>query len=192
MKMEDIKYLCTIIGNLAGIPIRVYQQGKQVFYHSVVNLPKDPIIPYSDGILKINDHIGYFITPKFHYYGIVNSGKYKIVSGPSRQWTANKSDLKELAFECDVLQDETENFIEAMESLVTLPLNSVLQMLCSLNFVLNGEKLSIADITIYDDEQLRLYDEITAIETEKTITKANFHRSTPPRFTTHLHLNRRL
>ena len=50
MKMEDIKYLCTIIGNLAGIPIRVYQQGKQVFYHSVVNLPKDPIIPYSDGI----------------------------------------------------------------------------------------------------------------------------------------------
>ena len=172
MKMEDIKYLCTIICNLAGIPIRVYQQGKQVFYHSVVNLPKDPIIPYSDGILKINDHIGYFITPKFHYYGIVNSGKYKIVSGPSRQWTANKSDLKELAFECDVLQDETENFIEAMESLVTLPLNSVLQMLCSLNFVLNGEKLSIADITIYDDEQLRLYDEITAIETEKNYNES--------------------
>ena len=117
MKTEDVKYLCTTIGNLAGIPIRIYKGNKQIFYHSVVNLPKDPIIPYEDKILKIPVHIGYFITPRFHYYGIVNSGTYKIVLGPSRQWTANKTDLTELAFDCDVPQDETDNFIIAMESL---------------------------------------------------------------------------
>lgn len=54
-----------------------------------------------------------------------------------------------------------------MKSLVALPLNSVLQTLCSMNFVLNGEKLSIADITIYDEEQLKLSDEINADETQK-------------------------
>lgn len=167
MKTEDIKYLCATIGNLAGIPIRIYSSNKQIFYHSVVNLPKDPIVPYEDKILKIPDHIGYFITPRFHYYGIVNSGTYKIVLGPSRQWTANKTDLNELAFECDVPQDETENFVTAMESLVAMPLNSILQTLCSMNFVLNGEKLSVADITIYDEEQFRLSEEITADETQK-------------------------
>jgi len=167
MNTEDIRYLCTTIGNLAGIPIRIYRDNKQIFYHSVVNLPKDPILPYEDKILKIQVHIGYFITPRFHYYGIVNSGTYKIVLGPSRQWTANETDLTELAFECDVPKDETENFISSMKSLVALPLNSVLQTLCSMNFVLNGEKLSIADITIYDEEQLKLSDEINADETQK-------------------------
>ena len=173
MKIDDVQYLCTTIGNLAGIPIRIYKNTKQVFYYSLINLPKDPIVPYEDKILKIPDHIGYFITPRFHYYGIVNSEKYKIVLGPSRQWTANKTDLSELAFECDVPKDETENFISSMESLVAMPLNSVLQTLCSMNFVLNGEKLSLADITIYDEEQIKLSDEITAKQTETHYEETN-------------------
>ena len=166
MKIDDVQYLCTTIGNLAGIPVRIYKNSKQIFYYSLVTLPKDPIVPYEDKILKIPDHIGYFITPRFHYYGIVNSEKYKIVLGPSRQWTANNTDLTELAFECDVPKDETENFITSMKSLVAMPLSSILQTLCSMNFVLNGEKLSLADITIYDEEQFRLSEEITAKQTE--------------------------
>lgn len=173
MKTEDIKYLCTTIGNLAGIPVRIYKNKKPIFYYSLVNLPKDPIVLYEDKILKIPDHIGYFITPGFHYYGIVNSGKYKIVLGPSRQWTANKTDLTKLAFECDVPKDETDNFVTAMESLVAMPLNSILQTLCSMNFVLNGEKLSLADITIYDEEQIKLSDEINADEAQKNYDETN-------------------
>lgn len=173
MKIEDIQYLCTTIGNLAGIPIRIYRNNKPVFYHSLANLPKDPILPYEDKILKIPDHIGYFITPRFHYYGIVNSGTYKIVLGPSRQWATNKTDLTELAFECDVPKDETENFISSMESLVAMPLNSILQTMCAMNFVLNSEKLSIADITIYDTEQFRISEEIIAAQTETHYDEVN-------------------
>lgn len=173
MKIENVQYLCTTIGNLAGIPIRIYKNDKQIFYYSVVNLPKDPIAPYEGKILKIPEHIGYFITPRFHYYGIVNSGTYKIVLGPSRQWLANKTDLTELAFECDVPKDDTENFIAAMESLVAMPLNSILQTMCSMNFVLNGERLSLADITIYDEEQLRLSEEIAAKQAETHYDETN-------------------
>ena len=173
MKIENVQYLCTTIGNLAGIPIRIYKNDKQIFYYSVVNLPKDPIAPYEGKILKIPEHIGYFITPRFHYYGIVNSGTYKIVLGPSRQWSANKTDLTELAFECDVPRDDTENFIAAMESLVAMPLNSIMQTMCSMNFVLNGERLSLADITIYDEEQLRLSEEIAAKQAETHYDETN-------------------
>lgn len=167
MKTEDIKYLCNTIGNLSGIPIRIYKNNQLIFYYSFIKLPKDPIIPYEEKILKIPNHIGYFITPRFHYYGIVNSGAYKIVLGPARQWTANKIDLTNLAFECDVPQDEIENFISAMKSLVAMPLNSILQTLCSMNFVLNNEKLSLSDITIYDEEQLKISNEIATKQTEK-------------------------
>lgn len=34
----DYDYLCMVIGNLTGNPIRVFYKGKQTFYHSIVNL----------------------------------------------------------------------------------------------------------------------------------------------------------
>lgn len=167
MKLDGIKYLCTTIGNLASIPIRLYVNNKQIFYYSIINLNKDPIIPYEKKILEITNHIGYYITPQFHYYGIINFKNYKIILGPSKQNFINKKDLIELAFECNVSQDETNNFISSIESLIDLPLNSILQILCSINFVLNEEKLSLADITIYGEEQLKLSNEIKTLEEEK-------------------------
>ena len=60
MKNIDLNYLCTVIGNLAGIPIRTYKKDEQVVYHSLVELPKDPLTPYLSDIFSIKAHIGYF------------------------------------------------------------------------------------------------------------------------------------
>lgn len=167
MKKEDIEYLCSTIGNLAGIPIRIYEKGRKTFYYSIVDLPRDPVLTCEKNILSIGEHIGYFVTPRFYYFGVVNSDEYKIVLGPSRRMTESKQDLKSLAFECDVDPEETEKFVSSMESLVSMPLNSILQALCSVNFVLNNEKKSLADITIYEEEQGALTNKMEAENTER-------------------------
>lgn len=164
MKTIDINYLCAVIGNLAGIPIRVFENDKQIFYHSIVNLPKDPITPYTTDIFAIDAHIGYFITPNFYYYGIVNSAPYKIVIGPAYQTNNNDQSLKELAFKCDVNPDDLDDFINAIKTIVQMPLDSILQILCTINYVLNDEKLSLKDIRIYDTEQQFIKD---VIETDR-------------------------
>lgn len=156
MENVDVRYLCSTIGALTGVPVRVYENGEQVFYYSLADLPKDPITPYLREILAMEAHVGYFITPRFHYYGIIHSPDVKIVLGPSRQLAAGKKDLLELAFECDVPADDRERFVRAMESIVPMPLDSILQTLCAVNYVLNGEKLSLEDVTICDAEQRRL------------------------------------
>lgn len=167
MKLEDVKYLCSTIGGLAGLPVRIYEGEKRVFYYSVVNFEIDPITPYENKIMGVNGHIGYFITPLFHYYGIVNTRKYKIVIGPARQWSAEKNKLTELAFLCGVHSVDTESFVSSMQALVSMPLNSLLQTLCSVNFALNGEKLSLSDLIIYDDEQLFLSRQMALESAEK-------------------------
>ena len=43
-----------------------------------------------------------------------------------------------------------------MKSIIRMPFESILQMLCTMNHVMNGETLSLKDITIYDAEQERL------------------------------------
>lgn len=153
MENIDYAYLCTVIGNLTGNPIRVFYKSKQIFYHSIVNLPTDPLKIFADKVLSIDTHTGYFITPYFHYYGIVNSGDYKIVIGPSIQTRDNDQTLKELAFRCDVPPEDTEEFVSGMKCIIPMPLASILQVLCTMNYVLNGEKLGLSDLQIYDSEQ---------------------------------------
>lgn len=156
MKDLDLQYICTVIGNLSGIPIRIFQNDKQVFYYSLAELPKDPIIVYWDRIRDIPSHVGYMTTHHFSYYGVVNSGPFKIVLGPSRQILNSDQELKELAFRANVPLKEVMEFVSGMRSIVCMSLESMLQILCMMNYLLNGEKISLADITLDGTEQERL------------------------------------
>lgn len=167
MKNVDLKYICTFIGNLSGIPVRLYYDGEPILNYSVVNLPKDPMLLYKEPIFEIKTHIGYFITPHFNYYGIINAEQYKIVVGPTRQLIHNSQDLRTLAFRMDIPHDEVQDFINGMQSIVRMPLDSVMQMLCVVNYILNDEKLELKDITIYDFEQQNLRKELAAQSTER-------------------------
>ncbi len=164
MKNIDYSYLCSVIGNLSGIPIRTFEGNKQMFYYSLVHLPKDPITPYKDSIIAIDAHVGYFITPLFDYYGIVNCAPYKIVIGPSRQSSMTQQQIRELAFQCDVSSDDIDEFTSSIKSIVQMPLSSIMQILCTMNYVMNEEKLSLKDVMVYDSEQENLKE---MLETEQ-------------------------
>lgn len=153
MKNIDYNYLCTVIGNLSGIPIRAYKNGERILFHSIVDLPQDPLTPYIDRALAIDTHVGYFITPSFDYYGAVSCPPYRVIIGPTRQAEMNEQDIRELAFQCDVAPSDTEVFVSSVKSIVQMPLTSIIQILCTMNYVMNGEKLSLNDVMIYADEQ---------------------------------------
>lgn len=174
MEHLDLPYLCTVIGNLSGIPIRLFRGEEQFFYHSVVNLPRDPMLAYWEEIWRIGEHMGYFTTRHFHYYGVVNSGEWKIVLGPTRQVTGTDQELRELAFRADVPPKAVEDFVQGMKSIVRLPLDSVMQILCTINHVLNGEKLGLEDIAIYEAEQTGLKDTL-----EQQRARRAFDRPSP-------------
>lgn len=150
MKNLDFKYICTSIGNLASMPIRLYRNGSPIFYYSVVKLPKDPLNAYLGDVLKIDAHVGYFVTNHFNYYGIVNSGVYKIIIGPTRQTDNSEQELKELAFRAGVEPDDTEMFVEGMKMIIRMPLESIMQMMCMINYILNDEKTNLEDIILFE------------------------------------------
>lgn len=168
MENLDLEYICTIIGNLSGIPIRLYKNDEQVYYHPLVNLPKDPFVLYKSDILNIHSNLGYYITPIFNYYGIVNFGDNKIIIGPTRQIRANEKDLRELAFQLDLVNEFADDFVRAMQSIVSMPLDSIMQILCVINHLFCGEKLTLEDIQIYDFHQEALKQTIEDERTEKS------------------------
>ena len=42
MAIKDLKYICSNLGNLSGIPVRLYQNREQIFNYSLIRLLKDP------------------------------------------------------------------------------------------------------------------------------------------------------
>ena len=162
MENADLNYLCTIIGNLSGVPVRRYEGEQLVFFHSFVSLPKDPVMLYWEEIQKLWAPIGYYITDGFRYYGVISYENQKIVIGPTCQTGSSDQELRELAFRLDVAPEEMEDFIIGMKSIIRMPLESIMQILCAMNYVLTGQKLSLQDIVVFDRQQELLNKESVA------------------------------
>lgn len=177
MAKLDYTYLCTTIGSLSGLPIRIFQGDTQTDYFSMVELPRDPMYLYRQDIFSISDHVGYYVTPEFHYYGILNGDGRKIVVGPTRQFPESPQELRELAFRLDLKEEDTRIFTEGMHAIVRMPIESILQMLCTVNYILSGEKLGLEDLIIYDQEQAALS---LHQETQRTTNKLSPSPDTSP------------
>lgn len=177
MKPLNIRYLCQTIGNLSGLPVRLYENGEPVLFCSVVRFPRDPMEPYRDALFNIADHVGYFVTPRFLYYGVLNAGTTKLIIGPTAQVMPSDTQLKELAFSADVPKEETDAFLEAMRSLVPMSLESLLMMLCAVNHALSGEQLELSDLAIHEAEQQQIK---LRVEQRRTERKHNAEQTPLP------------
>ena len=156
MKKEDLVYLCTVIGNLSGIPVRLYRDGRLCFYHSTVMLPADPVRLAENEILRLTGRVAFHVTPRFFHYGMVSSGPWRIVVGPSRQTAAQDQELRDIAFRLELPPDDIPDFLSGMKQIVRLPLESMMQMMCAVNFTVNREKLTLNDLIGTEENVFRL------------------------------------
>ena len=152
----DFDYLCRITAHLSGIPVRVYEGDNLVSFHSPVALPRDPMVLYREPIWRITDHVGYYLTEDFFCYGVVTSGEIRFIVGPTRQLPASDQTLRELAFRMGLGKEEAEECRRSMKAIVPMPVESLLQMLCAINYMVNGEKRELRELTIATGQQADL------------------------------------
>ena len=152
----DFDYLCRITAHLSGIPVRVYEGDNLVSFHSPVALPRDPMVLYREPIWRITDHVGYYLTEDFFCYGVVTSGEIRFIVGPTRQLPASDQTLRELAFRMGLGKEEAEECRRGMKAIVPMPVESLLLMLCAVNYMVNGEKRELRELTIATGQQADL------------------------------------
>ena len=178
VKKDDLVYLCTMVGNLSGIPVRLYNKDQMLFYHSVVNLPKDPVLLAHKDIPFPNEHILFRVTSSFFYFGIVASSNYQIVIGPSRQTAAQDQELRDMTFELALPSDDISDFLIGMKQIIRLPLESMMQMMCAINFMVNNEKVTLNDLIGGREDQFGLEERRTEKHfSEKGIPPEELHNT---------------
>ena len=156
MNKDDLIYLCGMVGNLSGIPVRLYDGDTLMYKFSMMALPKDPFLLVKAEVTAVDKHVGFFVSKRFYTYGVVISGNWRIVIGPSRQAPPQDQELHEMAFELDVLPDDLAEFVTGMKQITRLPLESLVQILCVVNFIVNHEKLSLNDLIEGGEDQFGL------------------------------------
>ncbi|MCF0112373.1 MAG: helix-turn-helix domain-containing protein [Bacilli bacterium] len=142
----DYGYIASLIGMMSGVPVRVYEAGKLTVSYSLVRLVKDPVDTDYEAIKTKKNHIDYYINDDFLYYGIVNRGNVMMIIGPSRQSKMSKQELSDYAFKLGVPPEAKQEFLSSFDAISILPLSVILQMLCSINYLFNEEKLYVSDI----------------------------------------------
>ena len=147
----NVRYICTNLSNLMGIPVRMFENGELTFYHSLVNLVKDPFYLHERDLFRLEGHVAYFVTEDFWNYVVIQNDGTKIIVGPNRTLPITDQELKDLAFKLDVCPDDVEVFIQSMRNIAQIPLNSIIISMLTVNYVINGEMLTLNDIVPFDE-----------------------------------------
>ena len=172
--IDGLTYICTNLSNLSGLPVRLYENNKQIYYHSLVSLLKDPFLIDKNNAFKVKDDVSYYQNPYYFYYGVINIDHYKVVVGPTRQLPITKQELKSISFSLGIPMSSTDDFIKEMETLVSLPLMTLLQILCMVYFAFTGKKKSLESIIVHETKQTLIKNEIEKEEVDRSTNNTKY------------------
>lgn len=142
----DIDYILRGFSSLMGVPVRRYEEGKEVLFSSLNKFPIDPFMLDEAKVLSQKEEIGYYLDEDDFYYCYLNQGPMTVVIGPTRNTPASEQCLKLLALHLEIPLQEVTEFMKNMSLLSTIPYKCVLESLLMLRYIMTGEKKSFVSL----------------------------------------------
>lgn len=150
---EELIYISRQFANMFGFPVRLYNKSELVFFHSTANLTADPVSLCLDEIIQKHEQIDYYVYESAFYYGIVNCGQYKFVTGPVSELRLSDHEFNRLGFILGIENNDIPIFTASMKSLSGIHLDTLIQAIILYNFSVNKTMYNISDIRIKSTEQ---------------------------------------
>lgn len=150
---QDYEYLAASLASLAGLPVRLYREGKFAGLYHHTGFKPDLAVLEEEHIFRNRGNVSYYMDENLLYYGLfrVEGGAASLIIGPVIQGPVDH------ALAVRVLRAMGENIGRAGElmnylsAMPTYPLRNFLQILCTVNYFLNGEKLDVGQLLLEDE-----------------------------------------
>lgn len=165
---EELIYISRQFANMFGFPVRLYDKNELVFFHSTANIIADPVSLCLDEIICKNEQISYYVYENAFYYGIVNCGQYKFITGPVTEIRLSDHDFNRLGFMLGIEKNDIPLFTSSMKSLSGIHLDTLIQAIIMYNFSVNRTMYNISDIRIKSKEQNNISSDIKESEISYT------------------------
>ena len=154
----DYAYLAHSIASLASLPVRLYRDGvfQGLYHHS--KFKPDPAILEEPNIFRSLDSVSYYIDENFLYYGLfrVKNDSAALLIGPVSQTPVSTSEAAKILRSMGEPAERARELVDYFSSVPSYPLRTFLQILCTVNYFINGEKTDLG--------QLLLSEELPAME----------------------------
>lgn len=150
----DYAYLAQSLAALAGIPVRLYTEGKfQKLYHHIKFKP-DLAILEEPNIFRSHLNVSYYMDENFLSYGLLRAKNddVALIFGPVTQIAVDQRAAKDILRHIGEPQSRVQEILSYFSSMPAYPLRNFLQILCTINYFINGDRLDVSQLLIGNEE----------------------------------------
>ena len=163
----DLIYIVSSTSNIAGIPVRIFENGDLLFSNVSLFLQDDPFSIENEQIPA--SEIG-LVEGRFKCnYGFINQGAFTIVFGPTREVPFTKKEIDEITDALKIVSHEYSRFVDGLRTLGSIAPYELMQVLTLVLFSTTGKKLSATDVLVEQTTQTELGKIIQKTEAEQQI-----------------------
>lgn len=162
MDQSGLTYICETLNAATNIPVRLFAKQEQLGIFSTFDFPIDPFSLHLEKLSAPRETaISYFVSEESFYYCCLDHEEFTIVVGPFRYGRVIDESVSSLAFRLGLSGNEKKQLKNGVSSIPSTALESMLSLLCSYHYFLDGEKLDLEKLMIADEAQ-RLMDKKAA------------------------------
>lgn len=153
----DYNYLAESLAALAGVPVRIYRDGRFLSLHHTRFKP-DFAITEEKNIFKIAGDVGYYMDPNFLYYGLfrIRGEDIALVIGPVSPSPVSRNLARKILARMGEPVSRTQEVLDYFSVMPAYPLRNFLQILCTIQYFINGEKVSVSSFLLDEEDPPKL------------------------------------
>ncbi len=149
----DYAYLALTMANMAALPVRLYRGKTLAGTYGSASFQPDPVLRELDKIFRGTGSVSYYITPEFLVYGLfrVRDCDVSMVLGPVSQTPLDAPSAWRILASLGEHASRTQELLSYLSQIPAYPLQNFLQILCSIAYAVNAEKVSVAELLTEED-----------------------------------------
>lgn len=149
----DYFYLSESLASFTGLPVRIYLSGKFAKLYHPIKFKPDLAITEEARIFCGPGTVSYYIDDNFLCYGLlrVTAEDVSLVIGPIAQTTVDHAQAVRILRAMGEKIGRAGEVIDYFSAMPAYPLRNFLQMLCTINYCVNEEKIEAGQLLLGED-----------------------------------------
>lgn len=175
----DYEYLCSGLGHLTGLEVHIYKKNELVYKYAHFQFEPSPISLILPTVKKSSHSAGYFSSEDFLTFGAVKVKRdgVLLIIGPTSHFKLNRKQVDAILHQLGEADERLNELYRYFEMLPSYPMENFLQILCFVNYALNGEKLTVADLVAQETSFNRPPSSIVRKETSAPDDAVSIHNT---------------
>lgn len=149
----DYEFLAQSLASLAALPVRLYRDGIFCGLYHHIRFKPDPAILEEPNIFRSSENVSYYMDENFLYYGLfrVKSDSVALLIGPVSLMPVNAVSAVKILHSMGEPASRAKELVDYFSAIPAYPLRTFLQILCTVNYFINGEKTDVGQLLLTED-----------------------------------------